>query len=66
MILGLLQVVGFGLVVVAFAVLFVFFLSGSPVRVVNEYERGVVFSFGRLRGRRRGRGSFSSSRYATG
>jgi hypothetical protein len=35
-ILGLLQVAGFGLVVVAFAVLFVFFLSGSAVRVVKE------------------------------
>ena len=36
--LGLLQVAGFGLLVVVFAVvLFVIFLVGSAVRLINEY-----------------------------
>ena len=49
--LGLLQVPGFGLVVVAvFAVIVLLFLIGSAVRIVNEYERGVIFSLGRIRG----------------
>ena len=49
--LGLLQVEGFGLIIVAFAVLlFVIFLVGSAVRIVNEYERGVIFSLGRIKG----------------
>jgi hypothetical protein len=49
--LGLLQVAGFGLLVVVFAVvLFVIFLVGSAVRIVNEYERGVIFRLGRVQG----------------
>ncbi len=49
--LGLLQVAGFGFVIVAFAaLLFVIFLVGSAVRIVNEYERGVIFSLGRIKG----------------
>ncbi len=57
--LGLLQVAGFGLVVVAFAVLlFVVFLVASAVRIVNEYERGVIFSLGRVRGPAKGPGLF--------
>ena len=40
--LGLLQVAGFGLLVVVFAVvLFIIFLVGSAVRIVNEYERAL-------------------------
>jgi regulator of protease activity HflC (stomatin/prohibitin superfamily) len=57
--LGLLQVAGFGFLVVAFAVvLFVIFLVGSAVRIVNEYERGVIFSLGRVRGPAKGPGLF--------
>ena len=57
--LGLLQVAGFGLLVVAFvAVLFIIFILASAVRIVNEYERGVIFSLGRVRGPARGPGLF--------
>jgi regulator of protease activity HflC (stomatin/prohibitin superfamily) len=57
--LGLLQVGGFGLVIVAFAVvLFVVFLVASAVRIVNEYERGVIFRLGRVQGRAKGPGLF--------
>jgi regulator of protease activity HflC (stomatin/prohibitin superfamily) len=57
--LGLLQVAGFGLLVVVFAVvLFIIFLVGSAVRIVNEYERGVIFRLGRVQGRARGPGLF--------
>ena len=49
--LGLLQVAGFGVVVVAvFALIVLLFLIGSAVRIVNEYERGVIFSLGRIKG----------------
>src|ERR671921_1008851 len=57
--LGLIQVAGFGLLVVAFAVvLFVIFLVGSAVRIVKEYERGVIFRLGRVQGRAKGPGLF--------
>jgi regulator of protease activity HflC (stomatin/prohibitin superfamily) len=57
--LGLLQVAGFGLLVVVFAVvLFVIFLVGSAVRIVNEYERGVIFRLGRVQGPAKGPGLF--------
>jgi regulator of protease activity HflC (stomatin/prohibitin superfamily) len=57
--LGLLQVAGFGLLVVAFAVvLFVVFLIASAMRIVNEYERGVIFRLGRVQGRAKGPGLF--------
>ncbi len=57
--LGLLQVGSFGLVVVAFAVvLFVIFLVASAVRIVNEYERGVIFRLGRVQGTAKGPGLF--------
>jgi regulator of protease activity HflC (stomatin/prohibitin superfamily) len=56
---GLLQVAGFGLLVVAFAVvLFVIFVVVSAVRIVNEYERGVIFRLGRVQGRAKGPGLF--------
>ena len=49
----------FGLVIVAFAaLLFVVFVIASAVRIVNEYERGVIFSLGRVRGPARGPGLF--------
>ena len=61
--LGLIQAaVGFGLVVVLFmVVLFVIFLLASAVRIVKEYERGVVFRLGRVLGGPRDRGLSSSS-----
>src|SRR3954469_25265097 len=59
MVLGLVQVAGFGLLVVAFAVvLFVIFLVASAVRIVNEYERGVIFRLGRVQGPAKGPGLF--------
>ena len=59
MVLGLLQVAGFGLLIVAFAVfLFVVVLLASAVRIVNEYERGVIFRLGRVQGTAKGPGLF--------
>ncbi len=55
----LIQVAGFGLLIVAFAVLlFLIFLVGSAVRIVNEYERGVIFRLGRVQGTAKGPGLF--------
>ena len=57
--IGLIQVAGIGGFVVLVAVaLFVIFLVASAVRIVNEYERGVVFSLGRVRGPAKGPGLF--------
>jgi regulator of protease activity HflC (stomatin/prohibitin superfamily) len=57
--LSLIQVVGFGSIIVLFAVvLFVIFLVGSAVRIVNEYERGVIFRLGRVQGTAKGPGLF--------
>jgi regulator of protease activity HflC (stomatin/prohibitin superfamily) len=61
--LSLIQVAGFGSIIVLFAVvLFVIFLVASAVRIVNEYERGVIFRLGRVQGTAKGRGSSSSFR----
>jgi len=46
------------LVVAFVAVLFIIFILASAVRIVNEYERGVIFSLGRVRGPARGPGLF--------
>jgi regulator of protease activity HflC (stomatin/prohibitin superfamily) len=46
------------LVVAFVAVLFIIFIVASAVRIVNEYERGVIFSLGRVRGPARGPGLF--------
>jgi regulator of protease activity HflC (stomatin/prohibitin superfamily) len=57
--LGLLQAAGLGSIIVVFvAVLFVIFILGSAVRIVNEYERGVIFRLGRVRGGAKGPGLF--------
>jgi regulator of protease activity HflC (stomatin/prohibitin superfamily) len=54
---GLVQAVGFGAVIVLFAAaLFVIFLLASAVRIVKEYERGVIFRLGRVQGRAKGPG----------
>jgi len=55
----LIQVASFGFLIVAIAVLlFVIFLVGSAVRIVNEYERGVIFRLGRVQGMAKGPGLF--------
>src|SRR5215210_6992650 len=55
----LIQAAGFGFLTVAFVVLlFVIFLLGSAVRIVNEYERGVIFRLGRVQGTAKGPGLF--------
>ena len=57
--ISLIQVAGFGFLIVAVAVvLFVFFLVGSAVRIVQEYERGVIFRLGRVQGTAKGPGLF--------
>src|SRR5215210_1408924 len=51
------QAVGVGAIVVLIAaVLFVIFILASAVRIVNEYERGVIFRLGRVQGRAKGPG----------
>jgi regulator of protease activity HflC (stomatin/prohibitin superfamily) len=55
--LGLMQVAGFaGLVVLIVVALVVLFVLASAIRIVNEYERGVVFRLGRVQGGARGPG----------
>src|SRR5947209_8030080 len=57
--IGLVQAAGIGAIIVLFAVaLFVIFLLASAVRIVNEYERGVIFRLGRVQGRAKGPGLF--------
>jgi len=47
------------LVIVAFAaLLFIVFIIASAVRIVNEYERGVIFRLGRVQGTAKGPGLF--------
>ena len=55
----MIQVAGFGgLVVLVAAVLIIVFLVASAVRIVNEYERGVIFRLGRVQGPAKGPGLF--------
>lgn len=55
--LGLLQaVVGAGLIVIIAIVVVVVLILASAVRIVKEYERGVVFRLGRVLGRPKGPG----------
>ncbi|HEY6752716.1 MAG TPA: SPFH domain-containing protein [Rubrobacteraceae bacterium] len=55
----LIQAAGFGFLILAFVVLlFVIFLVASAVRIVQEYERGVIFRLGRVQGRAKGPGLF--------
>jgi regulator of protease activity HflC (stomatin/prohibitin superfamily) len=54
---GLVQVAGFaGLVVLVVVALAVLFVLASAIRIVKEYERGVVFRLGRVKGGARGPG----------
>ena len=51
------QAAGVGFIVVLFAaVLFVILLLGSAVRILKEYERGVIFRLGRVQGQAKGPG----------
>jgi regulator of protease activity HflC (stomatin/prohibitin superfamily) len=53
----LIQVTGIVPFIVLFgAVLFVIFLLGSAVRILKEYERGVIFRLGRVQGQAKGPG----------
>lgn len=54
---GLVQAVGIIPFVVLFAVVFfVLFILANAVRIVKEYERGVIFRLGRVQGRAKGPG----------
>ena len=51
------QAAGIGFIVVLFAaVLFVVFILASAVRILKEYERGVIFRLGRVQGQAKGPG----------
>src|SRR5215207_7600841 len=55
--LVLIQAAGIGFIVVLFAaVLFVVFILASAVRILKEYERGVIFRLGRVQGQAKGPG----------
>jgi regulator of protease activity HflC (stomatin/prohibitin superfamily) len=57
----LLQVPGIGIavtVIVLAAILFVVIILANAVRIVQEYERGVIFRLGRVQGRAKGPGLF--------
>lgn len=58
--LALLQAVGLGIgaVVVFFVLIVVAFVLVSAVKIVKEYERGVIFRLGRVRGGPKGPGLF--------
>jgi regulator of protease activity HflC (stomatin/prohibitin superfamily) len=58
--LGLLQAVGIGLSAIVLVII-VIFIAGiliSSIKVVKEYERGVIFRLGRVRGGPKGPGLF--------
>ncbi len=58
--LGLLQAVGIGLSAIVLVII-VIFIAGiliSAIKVVKEYERGVIFRLGRVRGGPKGPGLF--------
>jgi len=58
--LGLLQAAGIGISVIIVALLLVIIASVlfSAIKVVNEYERGVIFRLGRIQGGPKGPGLF--------
>src|ERR687898_2800954 len=58
--LGLLQSVGIGFaaIVLVAVVAVILFILTSAIKVVKEYERGVIFRLGRVRGRAKGPGLF--------
>ncbi len=58
--LGLLQSVGIGFlaIVLVAVVAVVLFIVTSAIKIVKEYERGVIFRLGRVQGRAKGPGLF--------
>jgi len=58
--LGLLQAVeiGFAAIVVVIVAIFVVSVILSAIKIVKEYERGVIFRLGRVQGRAKGPGLF--------
>ena len=58
--LGLLQVVGIGFSAIVLVIIVVFVISVilNAIKVVKEYERGVIFRLGRVRGGPKGPGLF--------
>src|SRR5215203_3051437 len=57
--LGLLQAVGIGLVaIVVIVAIFVLSVIVSAIKVIKEYERGVIFRLGRVQGGPKGPGLF--------
>jgi regulator of protease activity HflC (stomatin/prohibitin superfamily) len=58
--LGLLQTVGIGFAAIALVIVVIFVVSVivSSIKVVKEYERGVIFRVGRVRGGPKGPGLF--------
>ena len=58
--LGLLQAVGIGIGFIALVVVAIFVVSLilSAIKIVNEYERGVIFRLGRVQGGPKGPGIF--------
>ena len=58
--LGLLQSVGIGFVAIVLVavVVGIFTILTSAIKIIKEYERGVIFRLGRVQGRARGPGLF--------
>jgi regulator of protease activity HflC (stomatin/prohibitin superfamily) len=58
--LGLLQAIGLGIGFIALVVIALFVVSVifSAIKIVNEYERGVIFRLGRVQGGPKGPGIF--------
>jgi regulator of protease activity HflC (stomatin/prohibitin superfamily) len=58
--LGLLQAIGVGLVAIVVVIVAIFVVSVllSAVKVVKEYERGVIFRLGRVQSGPKGPGLF--------
>jgi regulator of protease activity HflC (stomatin/prohibitin superfamily) len=58
--LGLLQSVGIGFaaIVLVAVIAVILFILTSAIKIVKEYERGVIFRLGRVQGRAKGPGLF--------
>ena len=58
--LGLLQTVGIGFAAIALVIVAIFVISviASAIKIVKEYERGVIFRLGRVQGGPKGPGLF--------
>ena len=58
--LGLVQAVGVGFAAIALVIVLIFVISviASAIKIVKEYERGVIFRLGRVQGGPKGPGLF--------